>query len=69
MTATLKLSFEDGSSKEIELKKVLLIDTPLSARQELSFRESASGWVMAVTHGLLDGKKLSSNFCTVTKNA
>lgn len=69
MTATLTLRFADGSSKDISLKKVLIINTKNEARQELRFAESSEGWLMTVTQELLRGKTLADDFCSVVKNA
>lgn len=67
MTATLALKFEDGSSTMITVDKVIEIDTPDNGRKELSFRQTKSGWVMAVSKPLLTGK-LDHQFLTATKN-
>lgn len=66
MTATLALKFQDGSKTEITLEKVIELDTP-SARKEISFRETKSGWVMAISKPLLTGK-LDHQFLTVAKD-
>lgn len=60
-TATLTLSFEDGSEKIIPLKNAIELGVGPSAKQSLEFRETNSGeWVMAFTRPLFDGKKIKS---------
>lgn len=67
MTATLTLAFDDGTVREIPLTKAIEIDT--SGRREISFRETANGWVMAFTKSLKDGKTFDAhNFITVSKD-
>lgn len=64
MTATLTLSYEDGTTHTIELQKAIEVDTP--GLRELSFRETRKGWVMTFTKSLLRGK-LADKFLTVCK--
>lgn len=67
MTATLTLAFDDGTVREIPLTKAIEIDT--SGRREISFRETANGWVMTFTKSLKDGKTFDAhNFITVSKD-
>lgn len=68
MTATLTVNFSDGSSKTIELKKLIEIDT--HGVQEIGFRQTKSGeWLMTCTKSFLEGKNLSDHsFLTVSKN-
>lgn len=65
MVATLKLNFDDGSSKEIILTKAIEIDT--NGKQEISFRETPKGWVMAFTKSVKDGKMFAKEILTVEK--
>lgn len=57
MTAVLCLRFDDGSVKNITIDKAIEINT--SGKQELSFRETNKGWVMAFTKSILEGHKLA----------
>jgi hypothetical protein len=66
MTATLTLNFTDGTSKEILIDRVIEIDTP--GKQEISFRETPKGWVMAFTKSVKDGKMFAENTLKLTKN-
>lgn len=64
--AKLTVYFDDGTSKDIVLEKAIEIDT--AGKQELSFRETAKGWVMTFTKSILDGKKLGKKFIECSKN-
>lgn len=66
MTATLMITFDDGSSRQIAVGKAIEIDTA-SEFQELSFRSTRKGWVMAFTKPLFEGKKLADNFLSAAK--
>lgn len=66
MTALLTISFDDGTTKQIVVDKAIEVDTS-STQQELSFRRTKKGWVMAFTKSLLDGKKLANDFLTASK--
>ena len=63
MTATLTLKFEDGSTYSVTVEKVIELDVPDHGRREISFRQTKSGWVMAISKPLLDHQ-----FLTVAKD-
>ncbi len=70
MNATLRLLFKCGphsTYREIQIEKVIELDVPDRGRNEISFRETAKGWIMAVSKPLLDGP-LADEFLTVRKN-
>lgn len=70
MTATLTLAFDDGTVREIPLTKAIEIHAGYrSDRREISFRETANGWVMTFSSSLKDGKMFDAhNFITVSKD-
>lgn len=64
--AEMTITFSDGSTKTIILKKVLVIDT--SGKQEMSFRETTGGdWILTVTKSFLENKELADRFLSVEK--
>jgi hypothetical protein len=68
MTATLKIEFEDGTSKEIVLNKAIEINIGSDRKQSIEFRETKNGeWVMAFTSPVLEGKNFKE--ITISKNA
>lgn len=61
MTATLKINFDDGSSKEITLHKAIEMRVGPERKQSIEFRETSDGtWVMAFTSPLFESKKFSN---------
>ena len=66
MTATLTITFDDGSSRQITVEKAVEVNTSTEF-QELSFRSTRKGWVMAFTKSLFEGKKLADNFLNASK--
>lgn len=64
--AKLTLHFNDGTTQEIELIKAIELDT--SGRQEISFRETPKGWVMAFTKSVKEGKMFGDLMLTAEKH-
>lgn len=61
MTATLTITFEDGTAKTIVLANAIEMNVSAERKQSIEFRETSSGeWVMAFTKPLLEGRKFSS---------
>ena len=67
MDATLAIKFQDGTKTEIAITKVIEVDVPDHGRNEVSFRQTSKGWVMAISKPLLTGK-LDHQFLTASKN-
>ncbi len=61
MKATLTLTFEDGSTRELELQHAVEIGVGPQAKESISFHQKASGeWIMAFTKPTFQGKKIST---------
>ncbi len=55
----LTLTFEDGTFREIVLKKAIEINLTGEHKQSLEFRETKSGeWIMSFTKSLFGDKKI-----------
>lgn len=61
MTGKVTVAFEDGTEEVILLgKEAIVLDIP---SKEISFRQDAKGrWLMVVTKGFLQGRKLANDF-------
>ncbi len=64
-TATVILTFDDGSQETITLDKCLVVGTKNEA---LEIRKSREGWLMVITEGLLRGRKLAKHFLSIRKD-
>ncbi len=59
--ATLTLTFEDGSSKQIDVHVAIEIDVSPERKQSIEFRQSSNGkWVMSFTKPIFEGKRIES---------
>lgn len=66
MKAELKITFEDGSSKIIEIKKAIEIDCE-HKRESISINQTKKGYfVMSFMKSIFEGKKFSN--ISITKD-
>ena len=65
--ALLTLNFANSLPTEIIIEKVIELDVPDHGRNEISFRQTAKGWVMAVSRPLLMKGLLAEEFLSVRK--
>lgn len=64
--AKLTLSFDDGTTKEIIIDRVLQFDVP-GASIGFNQQPKDGTWYMHFKTGLFEGKKLADDFLTVSK--